>query len=804
MAPNTGGGRPYTREELIFLKDSPLVVKPAGLLSTAEWMGQPTDANRNNSARIPDRTRDRDANPLLEHTSRRPRNSASMSANNLVLTILCKFSTDMRTDPESIQLVPTRTTFSSANPARNTIKGTDSPDRPALRESESQGKLSFRTKIDDSDDRPRRDTLRPKPGDGVDPEGWMEVKPRKSFGAEGAERFTGRMGGERHREEKRFKDREERDSKERPRGFETFSRDKDKNHEQDNNRRTANGRARTEPSWFRDNNDGPPAPRERNTNAERFESRHKSWREKDADNRGDRGDRGDRRWGDRDRDHEDHNRSLPEWAAEEKTGQTSPQDDYLKSQTSTGSNNRKHTAEDMQKWKESMHSKNKPAVSNTAVEETTQPKVDENFSGIQKSTPLAPLDTGTSRDEFFRLWATPTNDIGLPSNFETNTENMTKSTVAAPSGKTSRFNKFFNQDEPSRKVEPQTTIPKPASHRLESLNNTSQSPADKEAMPMILAMLQQSGTPPANPMMQSKPTPQEKQPGTPFEGRDPLLQHLPDRHDEMRSNFHAYSHNLHDLGVQRESSGSQPTVRPEEMLHHLVNQRQHAISQSSFRHEQPRSEQTAFLMSLMRDAQAAPEPQRTEQIILGHPPRQQPSRQLQHQQHLDREQELQVQRERGNPQRRPAGFFDESIYRGGPPPQHDNPRPQPTHILPRPPPGLEQLQQGWPGQPSPQHPPPQQFRPTAPPGLAGNVPRPMQIPQQILPPGFQIPGSMNNFPPPEALAGPRNMPFNPAYFNGPPPGFLPPSMSPFSAEGGMPAFPFDARGPPPQGAFRRQ
>ncbi|EDN92383.1 hypothetical protein SS1G_08246 [Sclerotinia sclerotiorum 1980 UF-70] len=767
MAPNTGGGRQYTRDELLFLRDSPLVVKPAGLLSTAEWMG------------------DRDANPLLEHTNRRARNNAN---------------------PENIQLVPTRTTFSSANPARNAIKGIDSPDRPALRESESQSKLSYRTKIDDSDDRPRRDMLRPKPGDGVDPEGWMEVKPRKSFGTEGAERFTGRMGGERHREEKRFKDRDDRDAKERPRGFENFSRDKDKNHEQENNRRTANGRGRTEPSWLRENNDGPPTSRERIANAERFDNRHKSWREKDSDNRGDR-DKGDRRWADRDRDHDDNNRSLPEWAAEDKTIQISQRNDHQKSQISTANNSRKHTAEDMQKWKEAMHSKNKPGVSDTVVEEVTQPKVDEHtpFPDVQKAKILAPLDTGTNEDGFFRLWAPPNNDTGLASQFEVGTEHMVKSAVsAAPGGKTSRFNKFFQQEEPSRKVEPQTAIPK-ASYRLESLNNNAQSPADKEAMPMILAMLQSSGTPPANPMMQSKPPSQEKQPGTPFEGRDPTLQHLPDRHDELRSNAHSYAHNLHDLSAQREQAGSQPTVRPEEMLHHLVNQRQHAISQSSFRGEQPRSEQTAFLMSLMRDAQAAPEPQRTEQIILGHPPRQQPSRQLQHQQQqLEREQELQAQRERGNPQRRPPGFFDEPIYRGGPPPQHDNSRPQPTHILPRPPPGLEQLQQGWPGQPSSQHPPPQQFRPAAPPGLAGNVPRPMQMPQQILPPGFQMAGSMNNFPPPEALAGPRNMPFNPAYFNGPPPGFLPPVMSPFSAEG-MPAFPFDARGPPPpQGAYRRQ
>ncbi|RAL65772.1 hypothetical protein DID88_005437 [Monilinia fructigena] len=564
MAPNAGGGRPYTRDELIFLRDSPLVVKP-----TVYYLLQ---------------------NGWDKHL---------MPIETILPGYLIELEIVMQ------------------NPLLGTHK--------------SAAKKQCQ-----------------------------------------AERFTGRMGGERHRDEKRFKDREERDAKERPRGFENFSRDKDKNHEQDI---IAELRMVGEEQNLRG-----------------FET------------------------------------------------------------TMMGH----------------QHPENGIRIQ----------RADEHpLSGIQKSTALAPLDTGTNGDEFFRLWATPKNDTGIASKFEANTESMTKSAVAAPSGKTSRFNKFFNQDEPSRKAEPQTRS---------NANDTCNAPIEC--------------TPPVNPILQSEPAPQERQPGTPFEGRDPPLPRLPDRHDEMRSNAQPYPHNLHDLNAQRESTGIQPTVRPEEMLHHLVNQRQHAISQSSFRTEQPRSEQTAFLMSLMREAQAAPEPQRTEQIILGHPPRQQPSRQLQHQQQLEREQELQAQRERVNSQRRPPGYFDESVYRGGPPSQHDNPRPQPTHILPRPPPGLEQLQQGWPGQPSSQHPPPQQFRPTAPPGLAGNVPRPMQMPQQVLPPGFQ----MNNFPPPEALAGPRNIPFNPAYFNGPPPGFLPPVMSPFAAEG-MPAFPFDARGPPPpQGAFRRQ
>lgn len=49
MAPNASGGRPYTRDELIFLRDSPLVVKPTGLLSTAEWMGFVATSSKNDT-----------------------------------------------------------------------------------------------------------------------------------------------------------------------------------------------------------------------------------------------------------------------------------------------------------------------------------------------------------------------------------------------------------------------------------------------------------------------------------------------------------------------------------------------------------------------------------------------------------------------------------------------------------------------------------------------------------------------------------------------------------------------------------
>jgi hypothetical protein len=82
--------------------------------------------------------------------------------------------------------------------------------------------------------------------------------------------------------------------------------------------------------------------------------------------------------------------------------------------------------------------------------------------------------------------------------------------------------------------------------------------------------------------------------------------------------------------------------------------------------------------------------------------------------------------------------------------------------------------------------------------LASGPNRGMPMPQ-MFPPGFPI----GNFPPPEVMAGPpRNMQMNPppGFFS--PPGFLPPGMAGYQEMGY--GAPFDGRGPPPQGGYRRQ
>ena len=690
----------------------------------------------------------------------------------------------------------------SSTARRNDNKGLDT-DRPPLRESDSRDRFSFRNKVGDGENDRMRDTrnntLRPKRAEGdQDSDGWSTVKPRKSFGTEGAERFNGRMGVDRHRDDRRFKDREDRDTKDRPaRGFENFSRDsraKDGEHDHDkDNHRNGVGRARND-SWFRGDNDGPaPAPRERNSNGDRFANR--GWREKNDDqDRGNRNDRGDRRW---DRDRNERNEPEPAWMDE-------PAEE--KSQA--------HTQEDFQKWKEAQQNKDKGGKT---VPEEPKAESGGGFFGLEKPKFETPLAIDAGPDKFFGMWATPKDENGPDSAIESKKGDTARAKTV---GKASRFTSFFTpaQEEPPRRsTEPPPPLPAAPPGGLGALfQNSGQGSGDaseKEAFQQLLQKLQRQtvsvsgSTPPANVSQQPKPPASEKQQSQPIPGLEPFQQYRPKRHEETRppTSSRNSQQALQDLLGQRQAAGSQPTVRPEQMLQELVGQRQNALSQSSARPDQPQNRtNTDFLMNLMK---GQPEPQRSEQLMLRMPGNKPVDRQvdrsmdqqIQEHQLMERERELQREaaaRERSTSQRQgrpPPGFFDDAFQQRGPPPQHD--RPQPTQILQRPPPpGLDQMQPGW--APPSQLPPPQQLRQqqqyiAPPPGLAGRGMPPM--PQQMFPPGF--PG-MVNFPPPD----PRGMP-PPGFLQGPPPGFIPPG---FHGPEGM-AFggPFDGRGPPPNGAFRR-
>jgi hypothetical protein len=724
-------------------------------------------------------------------------------------------------DPEDIVLGPPKTSFLSATSIRNAGKPSDSADRPPPRDVDSRDRYNFRKTGEGDTERTREgrnNNLRPKRAEGdQDSDGWSTVKPRKSFGTEGAERFNGRMGVDRHKDDRRFKDREDRDAKERPRGFDTFSRDKDGEHDPDrDNRRNGAGRGRNE-SWFKDrdnrdnNNENVPLARDRNSNGDRFVDRSRGWREKERDDRGDRAgdraldrggdrDRGDRRW---DRDREQRQEREPEWMDE-------PAED--KNQT--------HTQEDFQKWKEQMAGKDK--VGKTPVDDgPSKADAGDSFFGLDQPKTETPLEIDTGPDKFFGMWAAPKEEPSPEAGVESKKEGVTKSKTA---GKASRFTSFFTPTEevPRRQTEPPAPMPAappPPDGFAGLFQNNAQSSEDKEAFQMLLQKLHRQtlggsgSTPPANPSMQPKPPAMEKLQNNQIPPPESFQQYRPERQEESRSSTRNSQPGIQELLAQRQVAGSQPTSRPEQMLQELMGQRQHALSQSSVRSDQQqpmRNTNTEFLMGLMQSAKAAPDPQRSEQVLLRMPPKSIDRQMQQQMMEQEMQREAAAQRERSASQRQtrpqpPPGFFDDPAFQRGPPPQHErqsgNP-PQPTQILQRPPPpGLDLGWERQPQLPLPQHRLAQNIAP--PPGLPGGPNRGMPMPQQMFPPGFP----MGNFPPPDVMGGPpRNMQMQPppGFYNAPP-GFLPPGMPGFQGPEGM-AFggPYDGRGPPPQGAFRRQ
>ena len=698
-------------------------------------------------------------------------------------------------------LGPPRMAFASSTSVRNTNKlPLDSPDRPPLRDADSRDRFNFRNIKRDGETETREgrsNLLRPKRAEGEDNEGWSTVKPRKSFGTEGAERFNGRMGV--HREDRRFKDREDRDVKDRPqRGFDSFSRDKDVENQQESEvRRNGAGRGRTE-SWFRTENDGPPTPRDRNSNGDRFTNR--GWREKDDRDRVDnRNDRGDRRWGG---DREQKQEREPEWFDE-------PADD--KSQT--------HTQEDFQKWKDQMQGKDK-ASSKTPMEDKNDGG---GFFGLEKPKIETPLAIDTGPDKFFGMWATPTNENGPGSGIEAKKDGPVKSQTV---GKASRFTSFFAQEEPPRSQ----TVPNPAVQAPPSAGglgplfpgvaaNAANDPNEKAAFAELLQKLKgnslagSGSTPPANVQQQPKPPASERQQSHPIIAPEPFQQYRPERHEERGPS--SRNSQLQDMLAQRQASASVPVSRPEQMLQELVSRRETPPGQLSVRPDQPSRNNTEFLMNLMQSAKAAPEPQRTEQLLLRMPPGQKQNDRVLQQQMLEEQMQREAAAQRSANQRQarpPPGFFDDpGSFQRGPPPQHER-QPQPTQILQRPPPpGLDGPQiPSWAQQPGPQ-----QIRQhiAPPPGLGATGPEmrsrgmpPMQ--QQMFPPGFPgfPPNSGGGFQGPEGMGGPPRMQPPPGFYA--PPGFMaPPGMNGggFAGPEGM-AFGgpgFDSRGMPPSG-FRRQ
>lgn len=715
-----------------------------------------------------------------------------------------------------------------------------------FRDSERQDRadrFNFRNRTNDADNsgdrfgRDGRDTrnngFRRRGDQDNDSDGWSTVKPRKSFGHEGAERFQGRMGGggvgtggnDRFggRDDRRLRDRDDREGGERrTRNFEHRSRDQDGD-EAETPRRNGLSRGKSE-SWFKDgpntgNNDAPMTQRERIDRA-------KSWRDRDPEDRpndryGDRNDRNhERRW---DRDRHARVENEPEWLdepAEEKS--------------------QGHTEEDFKKFMETMKAargggapKSEAKPGSMSFEKPTAESVAE----VEQKVVSAPaLELGP--DKFFATYGNSGLDVATPAV-------EVKDTAGKPKGgKSSRFMAFLAPQEDTRaKTEPPTPaagVP-PAGGPAAA---PQQSDAEKEAFALLIQKLQRSGglggAPQSSaPPPQAAPNRFPEQPQPPFQepqrksavtSPEPFQQYgNNDRRDDPRTR--TSQHSIHDIISPRPVGlpvQLPPVSRPEQALQDLLAQRHHLPNQTSARAAQnvaAVNSNTEYLMRLMQSHRDAPEPPRTEQLLVRMP---QPTKQVGLPNFPDREQEY--QRERSASQRQQLrgqggqpGFFDENQFHPGD--VDARPPPQPTQILqrPPPPPGLDhQMHSFHMGGVNPaaaaaagQMPPQRPMIP--PPGLMNNGPRNVPMPG-MYPPNFPPPQhGPGNFPPgpppphaggpppPDGMVGPppppgppRSMQPPPGFFGGPPPpGFMPPPG--MGGAGGFqgPGGPEGPPGPPP-------
>ncbi|KAI6313616.1 hypothetical protein MCOR23_010351 [Pyricularia oryzae] len=433
----------YTEEVLLHLRLSPLCVRPSNLPPPEEWMGPPPDNIRNSTRTTTDnRSKAQDA-PLADYTNRRPEANRHASRNSA--------------NPDDIILGPPRTSFASAS-ARNSFKLGDN-DKPP-RDQEPRGdRFNFRNRNGEPDQshdrasdrfRDGRGNLRRRDDGDQDSDGWSTVKPRKSFGHEGAERFQHGRGGafrtDQTRDERKMRDKDEfdstRDRQRRP--FDNHGRDRDGD---DADPRWNLTRGRSEP-WFRDNTHddrdrGDRADRqdrERPSQRERID-RAKSWRDRDQHDQRDRVDRhNDRRF-----DH--RNERDPEWLDEpagEKAGG--------------------HTEEDFKKFMESM----KAGQSGPKKPENTQPSQADNARGnnvnLPKSEPAA--KSANSEDKFFSKFISPV-DAGSEKQDD---HSKRDSLPGGQASKSSRFTSFFAAPqahaEPPALPQPEvgSTAPMPSGH----------------------------------------------------------------------------------------------------------------------------------------------------------------------------------------------------------------------------------------------------------------------------------------------------------------------------------------------------
>jgi hypothetical protein len=723
--------------------------------------------------------------------------------------------------------------FSSANPLRSGDRKGEG-DKTFSKDSD---RFAFRSRVpelaDSGADRfrdGRSNTYRRRGQSEQDSEGWSTVKPRKSFGHEGAERFHGgRMGGgDRYtKEERRPRDRDDADGgRERTRRNFDHHRDKDGD-EGETPRRNGLTRGKSEP-WFKDSavSDERQERQDRQERTDRQAQREridraKSWRERDpdappGDSHRDRGGDRSHRYEKGDRDHRAER--DPEWMDEpagEKAGG--------------------HTEEDFRKFMERMKA-SKPKADDKGELSGANPF----FMGMEKPKVESAPAVEMGPDRFFEKFKQQAVSEETSAAADVKTDK-------SKAGKSSRFTSFFSaqQEDTRRQTEPPTPAiaapPQlPPQNGLASLAS-----ADREAFHMnVIQKLRGSAqaTTPTNSSGFSEPPTRQLQemrldarPAGNMVSPEPFQQYARNQREDPRLRGGPLQPTLQDLIASGQLS-QPPNPRGEQQLlpQEILAQRQQAATQGAASRQGPAAHaaldpERQFLMTLMQSHRDAPPAPRTEELLVRMP---QPQKQISVPEptpDLDFVRDQQQQRSTAQQQRQmrgpppPHGLFEDQFRhpdenRAPPPPQQQQQQ-QPTAILQRPPPpGLHEPQQ-------PMHPgflPPRQGGGPPggmipPPGLQANPGRPMpgHFPHNFQPGPGPFPGPQDMAVPGGPPPGPpRNMGPPPGFYPGPP-GFMapPPGMPPF--QGGPPpgpgplegmSFPFDGRGMgPPPGApgFRR-
>ncbi|KAI9799828.1 MAG: hypothetical protein M1825_004389 [Sarcosagium campestre] len=433
-------GIQYNADQLLRLRESALVCKPAGLPPAQEWMGPP--AERSAAKPTLTRAKPEDHPSHNDNSGRRPSLFETKNVSRSSATV-----------PGDIVLGPPKTSFASATAGRGLSKTAATSNRsmssPMEDEATRAERYNFRNKFFKDRDREvpngeragesKTGIVNGRRGYKEEADGWTSVKPRKSFGHEDADRFH-RRDTEKERDLDRnagkgFKDRPQ------SRPFDGVNRaDKERETDRDAAAPRRNGvpRGRNEATWFRDNDAS--AAKEKHGNQDN--TREKEWREKERP--------AEREWTSGRRGEKD-----PEWM-------DTPAKDEKK---------QIHTAEDFQRWKERMKA-------GQSVDEGKGETADEQQVARAKP-PEPPLIVKGGMDNFFGLWNDASPSLDTPG------EAASAKDQSKMMGKASRFTSFFNPQEEL----PQPTARPPPENDNQSRRPPDSSSEDKEGFQRILQML---------------------------------------------------------------------------------------------------------------------------------------------------------------------------------------------------------------------------------------------------------------------------------------------------------------------------